>query len=121
VLELDHIQIAMPSGREDDARRFYGDVLGLEEIEKPVALKARGGVWFQLGHHGVHLGVEEAFSPARKAHPGVACLDVESLAERLQGAGYMVNWDSNLPGRKRFYTEDPFGNRLEFFAASPPL
>jgi catechol 2,3-dioxygenase-like lactoylglutathione lyase family enzyme len=112
--------MAMPSGREDDARRFYGDVLGLKEIEKPGALKSRGGVWFQLGHHQVHLGVEKAFSPARKAHPGVACLDVESLAERLQVAGYMVDWDNSLPGRKRFYTEDPFGNRLEFLAPSPP-
>jgi catechol 2,3-dioxygenase-like lactoylglutathione lyase family enzyme len=111
----------MPSGREDDARRFYADVLGLNEIEKLDALKSRGGVWFQLGRHGVHLGVEEAFSPARKAHPGIACLDVESLAERLRVAGYMVDWDSNLSGRKRFYTEDPFGNRLEFLAASPPL
>jgi catechol 2,3-dioxygenase-like lactoylglutathione lyase family enzyme len=110
---LDHVQVACPRGGEDAAREFYGGLLGLREIEKPPALRARGGVWFACGAgQQLHLGVEEPFAPARKAHPALAVGSVEeleALAARLPSA----QWYSELPGHKRFYTEDPFGNRLE--------
>ena len=110
---LDHVQLACPPGGEDEARRFYGELLGLTEIEKPPALAARGGVWFECGaSQQLHLGVEQGFSPARKAHPALLVADVaslEALAERLPA----VTWDEELPGHRRFYSEDPFGNRLE--------
>jgi catechol 2,3-dioxygenase-like lactoylglutathione lyase family enzyme len=117
VLEgLDHVQLACPPGGEDEARRFYGDLLGLREIEKPEPLRSRGGVWFECGAQQLHLGVEEPFQPARKAHPALrvespAALD--DLAERLGE----VRWDDDLPGFKRFYVADPFGNRIELLAA----
>ena len=122
VLGLDHVQLAAPSGCEAEARRFFGDVLGLPEIEKPGALKARGGVWFQAGAQQLHVGVDDDFEPARKAHPGLrvtsaAGLDV--LAERLATGGAPVAWDDALAGVRRFYTQDPWGNRLELLAAAP--
>jgi catechol 2,3-dioxygenase-like lactoylglutathione lyase family enzyme len=110
---LDHVQLACPPGSEDEARRFYGHLLGLREIEKPEPLRSRGGVWFQCGpSQELHLGVEEPFAPARKAHPALLVAgeaELEELAARLDG----VKWDSELPGFRRFYVEDPFGNRLE--------
>ena len=100
----------------DEARRFYGELLGLTEIEKPPALAARGGVWFECGaSQQLHLGVEQGFSPARNAHPALLVADVaslEALAERLPA----VTWDEELPGHRRFYSEDPFGNRLELLS-----
>ena len=113
--ELDHVQVAMPAGREDDARTFYAGLLGLRELEKPEALRARGGVWFEPG---LHLGVEAEFRPARKAHPGLRVRDLDGLAARLADAGAPVRWDDALPGERRFYTEDPFGNRVELLASS---
>jgi len=119
VIELDHVQIAAPAGCEAEARRFFGDLLGLEELEKPEPLRARGGVWFALGGDGqLHVGVEEQFAPARKAHPAfrIAADELEELAARLQAAGGRVEWDDSLPGTRRFYTADPWGNRLELLA-----
>jgi SAM-dependent methyltransferase len=115
---LDHVQVAAPRGCEADARRFYGDLLGLAEIAKPPALQARGGAWFALGVHQLHVGVEEPFTPARKAHPAllVAHDQLDALASRLAAAGAKVTWDDRLPGARRFYTEDPWGNRLELVA-----
>ena len=107
---LDHVQVAMPPGGEDAARRFYAGLLGLAEIGKPEALEANGGVWFEPG---VHLGVEASFSPARKAHPGLRTADLDGVAARLEAAGADVEWDERRPGVRRFYTHDPFGNRLE--------
>jgi catechol 2,3-dioxygenase-like lactoylglutathione lyase family enzyme len=120
VLGLDHVQLAAPRGCEAQARRFYGEVLGLPELAKPSALAARGGVWFDLGAQQLHIGVEERFSPARKAHPAlrVAAGRLDALAERLALAGAPVMWDDALPGVRRFYTEDPWGNRLELLAAA---
>lgn len=109
--------MAIPHGREDHARAFYRDIIGLEELEKPESLRNRGGVWFRLGEQQLHLGVEEPFAPARKAHPGIRCLHLEELAAKLTNRGFPVEWDGNLPGEKRFYTLDPFGNRLEFLGA----
>jgi catechol 2,3-dioxygenase-like lactoylglutathione lyase family enzyme len=118
VLGLDHVQLAAPPGCEAEARRFYGDVLGLPEVAKPRSLEGRGGVWFSLGKQQLHIGVEEPFSPARKAHPAlrVEPTELDALAKRLASAGARVAWDDLLPGVRRFYTEDPWGNRVELLA-----
>jgi catechol 2,3-dioxygenase-like lactoylglutathione lyase family enzyme len=106
------VQLACPPGAEDDARAFYGGLLGLREIEKPSPLRERGGVWFECGSQQLHLGVEADFKPARKAHPALRVAnegELEALAERLGS----VRWDCDLPGYRRFYVDDPFGNRIE--------
>lgn len=115
IVGLDHVQIAMPTGEEGAAREFYGGVLELEEMPKPPLLAARGGVWFALPDgRGLHLGVEEGFSPAKKSHPAFRTRDLETLARRLEQAGHPVAWDEAIPEVRRFYATDPFGNRLEF-------
>jgi len=118
VLGLDHVQLAAPPGCEAEARRFYGALIGLVEVAKPDSLRGRGGVWFNLGKQQLHVGVERSFSPARKAHPAlrVAPAELDTLAERLVAAGVTVVWDHELPGARRFYTEDPWGNRVELLA-----
>jgi catechol 2,3-dioxygenase-like lactoylglutathione lyase family enzyme len=115
---LDHVQLTGPPGCEDDARRFYGDLLGLTEIPKPPLTRATGGVWFQCGAQQLHIGIEEAFAPARKAHPGllVAPDALDSLAARLLAAGVQPRWDERIPERRRFYAEDPWGNNIELTA-----
>lgn len=95
-------------------RAFYGAVLGMPELEKPERLRARGGAWFRSGGVEIHVGIEEGFSPARKAHPGIAVDDLDELAARVKAAGAPVTWDDNIPGLRRFHTSDPVGNRLEF-------
>jgi catechol 2,3-dioxygenase-like lactoylglutathione lyase family enzyme len=118
-LQLDHVQLAAPHGCEAEARRFFGDLLGLEELEKPEPLRSRGGAWFALGDGGqIHVGVEDSFAPARKAHPAfrLSPEELDELAARLESAGERVEWDNSLPGVRRFYTADPWGNRLELFA-----
>jgi catechol 2,3-dioxygenase-like lactoylglutathione lyase family enzyme len=109
-----HVQLAMPSGEEGTARAFFVDVLGMTEIGKPPVLAARGGAWFRAGGVELHLGVEEAFQPARKAHPGIVVTDLDGLVERLGHAGQPVQWDADFPGFRRIYAFDPSGNRLEF-------
>jgi len=111
---IHHVQLACPPGSEDTLRGFYGGVLGLPEVAKPPVLAARGGCWFR--GHGIelHLGVEQDFRPARQAHPGLLVRDLDTWAERLRAAGAPVRFDDDFPGMRRFYTEDPFGNRLEF-------
>jgi catechol 2,3-dioxygenase-like lactoylglutathione lyase family enzyme len=113
------VQIAAPSGCEAAARRFFGDLIGLQELEKPEALRARGGVWFALGEQQLHVGVETPFSPALKAHPAirVSPAELDALADRLIAAGIEVRRDDSLPGERRFYSQDPWGNRIEFLAA----
>jgi catechol 2,3-dioxygenase-like lactoylglutathione lyase family enzyme len=121
VIELHHVQIAAPPACEAEARHFFGDLLGLEELEKPEPLRSRGGAWFALGDgRELHVGVEEPFAPARKAHPAfrLPADELDGLATRLESAGMRVEWDSSLPGARRFYTADPWGNRLELLAAS---
>jgi hypothetical protein len=110
---IDHVQVAGPPGCEPAARQFYGDLLGLREIPKPARLAARGGVWFRLGEQELHVGVEDDFRPARKAHPAFACVDPDELASALEAAGAPVHWNGEIAGVRRFYTADPFGNRLE--------
>ena len=116
---LDHVQLAAPAGCEEDARRFFGLVLGLPEVEKPRALRERGGVWFALGVQQLHIGVDRAFAPATKAHPAfsVAASRIDALAERLVAAGAEVKWDETISGVRRFFSRDPWGNRIEFVAA----
>ena len=114
---LDHVQVAAPPGSEAEARGFYGRLLGLEEIAKPEALAARGGVWFACGAQQLHVGIAADFTPASKAHPALATSDLPALAERLTLAGADVHWDDAIPGVQRFYTEDPWGNRLELVAS----
>ena len=111
---IDHVQLAAPPGCEDAARAFYGGLLGLAELPKPPALAARGGCWFRAGDLEVHIGVEEDFRPARKAHPGFVVADLAALRSRLAEHGIDVRDDDALPGALRFYADDPFGNRLEF-------
>jgi catechol 2,3-dioxygenase-like lactoylglutathione lyase family enzyme len=118
--ELDHVQIAAPPGCEEAARAFFGDLLGLEEIAKPEPLRSRGGAWFALGRGQLHVGVDPDFRPARKAHPAIRLgpADLDALATRLTAAGSPVTWDTALPTERRFYTEDPWGNRLELLASA---
>ncbi len=111
---IDHVQLAAPNGSEQKAREFFSDLLGMEEIEKPEELKKNGGVWFMCGDHQLHVGIEEPFEPARKAHPAFYVGNLEGLKAALRSRHIEVEDDDRLPGYKRFYLEDPFGNRLEF-------
>lgn len=116
---IDHVQIAAPRGCEAEARRFFGQLLGLEEIEKPEELRSRGGCWFKLGAGQVHIGVEEDFQPALKAHPAFAIDGLDGLFAMLTAAGVRCAMDHALPGTRRFYADDPWGNRLEFAEVAP--
>ena len=113
-MRLDHVQLAMPPQGEAQAAAFFIQILGMSEVEKPEPLKSRGGCWFTLDGVHIHLGVEEPFSPQKKAHPAFCVTDLDDLAQRLAAADYPIKWDDSLPDRKRFYTQDPFGNRIEF-------
>ena len=113
---LHHVQVSCPEGGEAEVRSFYGDLLGLREVDKPVELAKRGGVWFRGEGYELHVGVETPFAPARKAHPAFVVDDLESLAETLAAAGHDVSWDDNFPGYRRFHTADPHGNRIELLA-----
>jgi catechol 2,3-dioxygenase-like lactoylglutathione lyase family enzyme len=113
---IDHVQLAMPPGAEDSARRFYGDLLGMTELPKPPELAKRGGVWFASGSVQVHLGVEADFRSARKAHPALRCADYEGLLSRLRQAGIEAAPDTSIFGVVRCHIHDPFGNRIELIA-----
>jgi catechol 2,3-dioxygenase-like lactoylglutathione lyase family enzyme len=118
-MRLDHVQLAAPPGCEQQARFFYGTLLGLQEIPKPEALRLRGGVWFALNAgEQLHIGVDEQFAPARKAHPALAVSPeaVDTVATRLATAGFEVTWDEAIASIRRFYVNDPWGNRLEVLA-----
>ena len=110
---LHHVQLAMPLGSEDAVRRFYVDALGMTEVPKPPVLAARGGAWFRSGTLELHLGVEDEFRPARKAHPGIVVEDLDGVVRRLAEHGVEVDWDPNFPGFRRCYVADPHGNRIE--------
>ncbi|MFD9092927.1 VOC family protein [Streptomyces collinus] len=114
LVALDHVQLAAPPGAEDALRAFYTGALGMTEVPKPPVLAARGGCWFRAGAVQLHLGVEQDFRPAKKAHPGLRVTGIDALAARLTAQGATVTWDDDLPGHRRCYCEDPVGNRLEF-------
>jgi catechol 2,3-dioxygenase-like lactoylglutathione lyase family enzyme len=113
VLGIDHVQVAMPPGGEDEARAFYGGILGMEELPKPETLRELGGCWFRAGAQELHVGVEAEFAPARKAHPGLVVTDLRAVRERLAEAGAAHEDDAKIEGIERLFVDDPFGNRLE--------
>ncbi|WP_328937855.1 glyoxalase [Streptomyces tauricus] len=116
---VDHVQLAAPPGAEEALRAYYAGVLGMTEIPKPPVLARRGGCWFSAGAVQLHLGIDPDFRPAKKAHPGLRVTDIEAYATRLAARGAPVTWDTELPGHRRFYSEDPVGNRLEFLEPAP--
>jgi catechol 2,3-dioxygenase-like lactoylglutathione lyase family enzyme len=118
-LAIDHVQLAMPPGAEDAARAFYSGLLGMNEIPKPSELARRGGCWFQSGSVQVHLGVEEDFRPAKKAHPALICRSYDELISKLRHAGTSVHEANDIPGVRRCHVFDPFGNRIELVAQTP--
>ena len=113
VRHLHHVQLAMPKGGEDLARRFYAGLLDIPEVPKPDRLATRGGCWFERDGLRVHVGVEEFFRPARKAHPAFLVDDLSALVDELQRNGFPVVEDEPLEGFERVYADDPFGNRIE--------
>jgi catechol 2,3-dioxygenase-like lactoylglutathione lyase family enzyme len=113
IVGIHHLQLAMPAGAEEAARRFYGDALGITEVPKPMPQATRGGVWFENDQVRIHLGIEQDFRPAKKAHPGLLVQDLEALSHRLLEAGYEVIDGEPLEGYEHIYVNDPFGNRLE--------
>lgn len=117
LLGIEHVQLAMPPGGEAAARHFYSGLLGLPEVPKPPLLAARGGCWFESDCVKLHLGVEADFRPAKKAHPALLVNDLDGLAAELAAAGATVVPDTDLPGVKRAYVADPFGNRIELIQA----
>lgn len=117
VTRLDHVQLAMPAGEEDRARRFYRDLLGLPEVPKPFRLAKRGGCWFERGELKIHLGVDPDFRPSQKAHPGLVVEGLNDLIAALENEGYRVLPDEPLDGHLRVYVDDPFGNRIELIEA----
>ncbi len=113
---IDHVQLAIPVGGEAGARAFFVDVLGLREVPKPAAMAARGGAWFEAGPVKIHVGVEEAFVAARKAHPA---LTVHGLEMLIEAAGLDAEWNDEISGVTRCHINDPFGNRIELIEANP--
>ncbi|MFJ7825871.1 VOC family protein [Psychrobacillus sp. NPDC096623] len=110
---IDHVQLAAPKGSESSARTFYGKILGFTEVEKPELLKKRGGVWFSFGSYQIHIGIEEPFAPAKKAHPAFQIENLEALKAHLYKSEVSFVVDTDLPGADRIYVHDPFGNRIE--------
>lgn len=113
---IDHVQLAIPRGGEDVARKFFTGQLGIPEVPKPPALAARGGCWFEMGAVRIHVGVEDDFRPARKAHPALRVAGLAALVER---AGLDIVWSHEIPGVGRGFVADPFGNRIELIEAEP--
>jgi catechol 2,3-dioxygenase-like lactoylglutathione lyase family enzyme len=117
VVGIDHVQLAMPAGGEAVAETFYQDLLGIPRVAKPPELELRGGCWFERGALRVHLGVEEEFRPARKAHPALRVTGIEELCRGLEAAGHAVRRTEDVPGMPQWYVDDPFGNRIELVPA----
>ena len=118
-MRLHHVQVSCPAGGEDAARRFYGEGLGIPEVEKPPVLAARGGCWFRGDAVEVHVGVEQGFAPARKAHPAFLVDDIDAIGVRLEGLGFAVDRteEHTFPGHRRFHTADGNGNRVELLSS----
>lgn len=116
IVGLDHIQLALPAGAENQMRAFYCGLLGMTEVPKPISLQGRGGFWARVGALEYHFGIDPDFHAATKAHPAFVISDLDSLAQRLFDAGHQVTWDNALAQVSRFFANDPVGNRLEFIA-----
>ena len=120
-MRLHHVQVACPPGGEGAARLFYADGLGVTEVDKPADLVARGGCWFRAYDDSgavaaeLHVGVEDPFVPARKAHPAFVVDNLDQMAERLRGLGVEVDESQrdSFPGHVRLHCSDPHGNRVE--------
>ena len=117
VEHIDHVQLAMPPGAEAQAEAFYQDILGIPRVAKPPELEARGGCWFERDGLRVHLGVEDGFRPARKAHPALRVEDLAALCRLLDDSGYPTRRTEDVPGKPQWYVDDPFGNRIELIPA----
>jgi catechol 2,3-dioxygenase-like lactoylglutathione lyase family enzyme len=114
-LAIDHVQLAMPAGEEPAARKFYSELLRMTEIPKPPEL-AKRGCWFESGSVQIHLGVEDGFRPAKKAHPALRCSDYDGLVSKLRASGIRVDEPNDTLGVRRCHIHDPFGNRIELVA-----
>jgi catechol 2,3-dioxygenase-like lactoylglutathione lyase family enzyme len=117
---IDHVQLAMPAGGEPQAVEFYQGLLGIPSVPKPANLAARGGCWFEAGPTRIHLGVEEDFRPARKAHPALLVAGLDELVTTLEKGGATVGRGEPLEGYEHVYVDDPFGNRIELLEPAPP-
>ena len=117
VERLDHVQLAMPAGAEERATAFYEGILGIPRVPKPAELEVRGGCWFERGGLRIHLGVEDGFRPARKAHPALAVTGIDALCTTLEQAGHPVRRAEDVPGMPQWYVDDQFGNRIELVPA----
>ena len=115
-MRLHHVQVGCPPGGEAAARAFYAGALGMSEVAKPPVLAARGGVWFRCDDVEVHIGVEQPFAAARKAHPAFSVDDIDAVAASVVAGGFPVVWDDDFPGYRRFYTADGNGNRVEILS-----
>ncbi len=113
ILAIDHIQLAMPVGEEEAARKFYSGLLGFTEVPKPPQLAGRGGAWFEAGAVRLHLGVEADFRAAKKAHPALLVHGLAELLSSLEANGVTIVRDVPLDGYDRAHISDPFGNRIE--------
>lgn len=118
IIGLDHVQLAMPRGGEDQARAFYGEVLGLAERAKPAALAARGGCWFETDAVKIHLGVEQDFRPSAKAHPGLLVGGLDELLGRCRQKGFRASEPELIEASRRAFVHDPFGNRIELIESA---
>ena len=118
IVAIDHVQLAIPPGGEAAARAFYGEVLGLPELPKPEAMRARGGMWFQAGPVQIHLGIEPGMRPSSKAHPALVVTELDGWLAKLAAAGCRWQVADEIPGTRRGHTWDPFGNRIELIEAT---
>lgn len=114
---VDHVQLAIPEGGEDTARGFFVGLLGMREVPKPANLSNQG-CWFESEGVRLHLGVDPDFVPARKAHPAFIVSDASALRDQLKKAGVEVKDEAPIEGYQRFFTQDPFGNRIELMQRS---
>ncbi|MDH3194254.1 MAG: glyoxalase [Acidimicrobiia bacterium] len=117
-MQIDHVQLSGPPGCEDAMRTFW-ESIGFFEIPKPEPLISRGGCWLRSDRAEIHIGIEDPFAPARRAHPGFVVPNLDQIADMLVGQDCELLWDEAWPGRRRFYTTDPYGNRLEFLSERP--
>lgn len=119
IMGIDHVQLAMPVGGEGRATEFYEGLLGIPRVPKPANLAARGGCWFEASATRIHLGVEEDFRAARKAHPALLVDDLDGLVLTLRAGGAVLRDGEPLEGYRRIYVDDPFGNRIELLEPAP--